>query len=155
MQALLIFQIIADVILCIAILFLLMRIGRNIGQAKPLVVDEKYLAELEKLIQGSRAEAEHFSRVMDESCLKFKDLAAHLEAQEAKLAERLQEVNRLEKCPPPPLDNTPGHDAGNKYGNVIALLKTGITVKEVALRSGLTEGEVSLIFELEKKKTES
>jgi deoxyadenosine/deoxycytidine kinase len=154
MQALLIFQIIADVVLCIAILFLLTRIGRNIGQARSPLLEEKYLAELGKLIQESHAEAEHFSRIMDESCIKFKDLAIHLEAQEAKLAERLREVNRqLEKAPPS--DSTHDHDADTKYGNIIALLKTGMTVKETAQQSGLTEGEVSLIFELEKKKTES
>ena len=151
MQSLLIFQIIADVFLCIAILFLLTRIGQNIGKAKTPVV-EKYIAELGKLIQESRAEAEHFSRIMDESCGKFKELAAHLETQEAKFAERLLEVNQqLEKCQP--WERAHDRDTGNKYGNIIALLKTGLTVKEVAQQSGLTEGEVSLIFELEKKKT--
>ena len=154
MQALLIFQIVADVFLCLAILFLLMRIGRNIGKAKSPVPAEKYLAELGKLIQESRAEAEHFSRTIDESCIKFRDLADKLETQEAKLAERLQEVHRQqEKCHSQ--DLAQASDAGNKYSNIIVLLKTGLTVKEVAQRSGLTEGEVSLIFELEKKKTES
>ncbi len=148
MQALMIFQIIADIVLCIAILFLLMRIGRNIGQAKPPVLDGTSLAELGRLIQESRAEAEHFSRIMDESCAKLKNLAAHLETQEAKLAEHRQEVNRqLEQSRLP--DRV--HDS-NKYTKVTALLKTGLTVKEVVQQTGLTEGEISLIFELEKKK---
>jgi DNA-binding NarL/FixJ family response regulator len=109
--------------------------------------------EISRGIQESRAEAELFSRTIDESCIKFKDLADKLETQEAKLAERLQEVHRQqEKCHP--LDPAQASDAGNKYSNIIVLLKTGLTVKEVAQRSGLTEGEVSLIFELEKKKTE-
>lgn len=154
MQELLIFQIVADVVLCIAILFLLTRIGRNIGPPRPPMLEEKYLAELGKLIQESHTEAEHFSRTMDESCIRFKDLAIHLEAQEARLAERLQGVNRqLEKAPP--LDSTHDQEADNKYSNIIALLKTGMTVKEAARQSGLTEGEISLIFELEKKKTET
>lgn len=154
MQALMIFQIIADIVLCIAILFLLMRIGRNIGQAKPPVLDDASLAELGRLIQESRAEAEHFSRVMDESCAKLKNLAAHLETQEAKLAEHRQEVNRqLEQSRLP--EGAPDHDVSNKYTNVSALLKMGLTVKEAARQTGLTEGEISLIFELEKKKTGS
>ncbi len=148
MQALMIFQIIADIVLCIAILFLLMRIGRNIGRAKPPVLDDTSLAELGRLIQESRAEAEHFSRIMDESCAKLKNLALHLETQEAKLAEHRQEVNRqLEQSRLP--DGV--HDS-NKYTKVSALLKTGLTVKEVVQQTGLTEGEISLIFELEKKK---
>lgn len=152
MQGLLIFQIIADFFLCAAIIFLLMRIGRNIGKASPpVVVEEKYLTELGKLIRESRAEAEHFSRTIDESSRIFRDLSSHLEAQETKLAERLQEVNRqLESSPP--TGSTPVNDAVNKYGNVAAILKEGMTIKEAAQRSGLTEGEVSLIFELEKKK---
>jgi len=152
MQSLLIFQIIADVVLCLAILFLLTRIGRNIGQTKAPVVEEKYLAELGRLIQESRAEAEQFSRTMDESCLKFRELALNLERQEARLAERLQEATRqLEKSSQP--DMTQDQQAGNKYGHAIALFRTGISIRETAQRTGLTEGEVSLIFELEKKKT--
>ena len=153
MQALLIFQIVADVVLCLAILFLLMRVGRNIGTSKTSVVAEKYLAELGNLIQKSRAEAEHFTRTIDESCIKFNDLALHLEEQERKLAERLQEINRQEICHHQ--DSAPMPDDSNKYTDIRALLNTGLTVKEVAQRSGLTEGEVSLVFELEKKKTGS
>jgi hypothetical protein len=162
MQALLIFQIVADVVLCIAIVFLLTRIGRNIGQARAPLGDEQYLAELGLLIKESHAEAEHFSRTLDESCAKFKDLAVHLEEQEARLALRLQEVNRQlkggqspDKTPDKAPGQTPDQEAGSKYANIIALLKTGLTVKEAARQSGSTEGEVALIFELEKKKTES
>jgi len=154
MQALLIFQIIADVVLCIAILFLLMRIGRNISQTRSPVVEEKYLAELGTLIQASRAEAEHFAQIIDESCIKCKDLAIHLEEKEAKLAARLHDVDRQLGNSPPPA-GLPEQERGDKYGNISALLKTGMTVKEAAQQSGLTEGEVTLIFELEKKKTES
>jgi hypothetical protein len=154
MQALLIFQIVADVVLCVAIIFLLTRIGRNMGQPGAPVVEEKYLAELGKLIEESRTEAEHFSRTMDESYMKFKELSYNLEMQEAKLAQRLQEADRqLEKCHPP--DGIPDQAADDKYGKVIASLKTGLSVREVSQRTGFTEGEVSLIFELEKKKTES
>ena len=152
MQGLLIFQIIADVILGIAILFLLTRLGRTIGRAKAPVGEDKYLAELGQLIRDSRAEAEHFSRTIEESCIKFKELASNLETQEAKLAQRLEAADQqLAKCYPAGMVQDP--DSGDKYSQVISLLRTGVTVREAAQRFSLTEGEVSLIFELDKKKS--
>ncbi len=154
MQSLLVFQIIADVVLCLAILFLLMRIGRNIGGPNPPGIDAKYLLEFRELIQESRNEAARFTLTMEESYQKFKELALELEEKERSLARLFHEVKgQFEKFETLTGPRDTGVHTG--YDLVLTLLKAGASAKEIAQKSGLTEGEVSLILDLENKRKET
>ncbi len=153
-QSLLVFQIAADVVLLVAVLFLLWRIGRNVGRAGSLPLDEQYLSDLRRLIEESRGEAARFSRTMEESCQKFKDLAAHLGEKEANLAGLIAEAKRILARVDMP-EGRRGGNSGSGYEQVVKLLQAGLPVSEAAGQSGLTEGEVSLILDLEKKKRET
>ena len=53
-KTILIFQLIADILLCIAFLFLLLRIGRNIQRHGIAAADDRYLSEFKKLLQDSQ-----------------------------------------------------------------------------------------------------
>lgn len=152
-QELFVCQIVADVILCIFILFISMRLGRNIRQAAAPVFSEKALAELRKLIQESRDEAERFSHAVDDSCRTFRELAIKLEDKETRLVGLIQEVKgRVEKfeqdaAPPyPPVEAT---DPKAKYRQIIKAFKAGTAIKDIAQSSGLPEGEVALVIGLE------
>ncbi len=146
-QSLFIFQIIADGVLCLVILFFLIRLGRNIGKAGTPALEEKHLAEFRKLIQESREETGRFSRTMEESCRKFRDLGAALADGEARLAGLIQEAKRLQS--PDHRDIAAGDDP---YEPILQAFRKGTGVKEIARQSGLTEGEVSLIIDLDNKK---
>ncbi|MCG6536075.1 MAG: hypothetical protein L7F78_15590, partial [Syntrophales bacterium LBB04] len=81
----LIFQIIADVALCIAVLFLLISIGRKVNKANPRAVDGEHLVEFQKLLGQSQQDAALFFAKLDESFSKFQDLTLQLDEKEERL----------------------------------------------------------------------
>lgn len=152
MQELFICQIVADVILCFFILYMSMRLGRNIGKSAAPVWREESLLEFRKLIQESRDEAERFARSMDDSCRTFRELAIKLEEKELRLAGLIHDVKRhVEKSEKEdtPLSPSCEPDLKAKYEQIIKAFKTGTAIKEIAQSSGLPEGEVALVIGLE------
>ncbi len=154
-QIILVIQIIADVVLCIAVLFLLIRIGRKVASSHTSVMDEKYLLEFKNLLAESHAAAAGFFRTLDANCEKFKELAADLEAKEKSLTALLQEAQRK-------LENfsrigiaPDSYFSEQKYDLIMKLLGQGVSEAEMSKRSGLTAGEISLIIDLERKRREA
>ena len=152
-QTILIFLIIADVVLCIAVLFLLVRIGKNISRPQSPVHDEKHLLEFQRLLGESQDAAAGFFRILDANCNKFKELASELEEKEKTLAALMREAQKNMgefKL----IGGAGAPFSEGRYDPVMGLLKEGLSTEEIAARSGLPAGEVSLIVELERKKSE-
>src|SRR3990172_1502853 len=150
-KTILIFQLIADILLCIAFLFLLLRIGRNIQRHGIAAADDRYLSEFKKLLQDSQNDAARFFLKVDESIEKFKELALSLERKEESLKMLVQDVQWQEdKC------GTMGRaiyeiSSEKRHDQIMKLLETGLTAEQIAGCTGLTIGEVMLFVDLEKK----
>lgn len=158
MQALLIFQIIADIVLCGVIVFLLMRFGKVLDKSRPPLIDEKSLLEFQKLIAESREETAHFARALSEGCRKINDLALNLERDKKELIELMRSLEERGKQREEAGAVSAGcadKEEGTVYRRVLEMLATGMSVKEAAQRSGLTEGEVDLVRELKQRKEET
>ncbi len=155
MQALFIFQIFADAVLGIAVLFVFLRIRRTMSEAQPVAISSGQLVEFQKSLEQSRDEAAHFFRKLDESFAKFQELATSLEGKEERLNRLVEEVRiqcaRLEEL------GRAGEEQARepKYQKVLQLRATGLSSEEIAERSGLTVGEVALIVNLENSKKEA
>lgn len=154
LPSIVIFQIIADVVLCIAVLFMLLRIGRIISTSHTQAISNENLSAFQKSLDASREDAAHFFHRLDESYTKFKELAMSLEREEERLKALIEEVQghgeRFEKM---------GHAADHQsveltYQRIMRFLDDGLSIEEIAERSGLTAGEVVLISNLESKKKE-
>lgn len=150
-KTILIFQVIADIVLCIAFLFLLLRIGKNVQRRTLSVADDRYLSEFKKLLQDSQDDAARFSLKLDEGLEKFKELASSLEQKEESLKQLVHDVcrqgNQVE------ITGSAIDDVSRekRHDQIMRLLETGLTVEQIAGCTGLAIGEVTLIVDLEKK----
>jgi hypothetical protein len=151
-QSTLSLQIIADVVLCLAIVFLLLRLRRTINEAKAPVIDEKSLLQFRQLLAESQIDGERLFRTIDESYRKFQELAISLEVREERLRALVEEINRRTEA----VDITehPGDEQAckKKYESIMNFLKEGLPLEEIAARTGITSGEILLIADLEKIK---
>jgi CRP-like cAMP-binding protein len=150
---LLTFQLIADAVLCAAIIFLFAMVNREIKK-RGSGVPAGDLAQFKRLIAESQAAAENLIRAMEESRKILKDVAYTAEGKERQLRNLVAVTeNRLLTAGSTDPGNT--ENAGDRYGTALDLVRQGLTEKEIAQRLGLTEGEVSLIIELDRRKNES
>lgn len=148
-QTILISLIFADAVLCIAVLFLLARILKNINRPQSPVHDGEQLLEFQRLLGESQDAAAGFFRTLDINCNKFKELASELEEKERSLTALIREVQK--KSGEFKLISGDAGDPSSeeKHNSVKELLRAGLSVEEIAARSGLPAGEVSLIIDLE------
>jgi hypothetical protein len=152
MQSTLLFQIIADVVLCLAIAFLLMRLPRAINQAKAPVIDEKSFFQFRQLLAESQINGERFFRTIDEGYRKFQELAIGLEIQEEKLRVLVEEIKKITETVDLKEHLGDEKDCKKKYESIMNFLKEGFPLEEIAERTGITSGEIALIVDLEKIK---
>jgi hypothetical protein len=148
-QSTLFLQIIADIILCLVIVYLLFRLRGNLNKKEAIVIDDKSLLQFRQLLEESQADGERLFRTIDESYRKFYELAQNLEVHEEKLRALVEEIKGKTET----LDltgYTGGHDSKEQYEPIIKLLKEGIAFDEIAVRTGITSGEISLIADLER-----
>jgi hypothetical protein len=145
-------QIIADMVLCLAIVFLLLHLRKAINKAKAPLIDEKSLLQFRQLLAESQINGERLFRTIDESYRKFQELAIGLEIQEEKLRVLVEEIKKRTEADA--LTEHPGDekDCKKKYESIMNFLKEGFPLEEIAERTGITSGEISLIVDLEKIK---
>lgn len=151
-QAILIFQIIANVVLCGAILFLLLRIERTVNKANAPVTDEKSLLQFQQLLTESRDDADRFSRTLDESYRKFQELAISLEVREERLRSLVEEIKRRTETVEMTEHAGDEQACEKKYEPIMKFLEEGLPLEEIVERTGITSGEILLIDDLEKAK---
>ncbi|HLA27721.1 MAG TPA: hypothetical protein VJZ49_07480 [Syntrophales bacterium] len=149
-QTILIFLIFADAVLCIAVIFLLARLGKNISRPQAPVHDGEQLLEFRRLLGESQDAAAGFLRTLDINCNKFKELASELEEKERSLTALIREMQK--KSGKFKLIGGDADDPSSekKHNSVKDLLRAGLSLEEISARSGLPAGEVSLIIDLER-----
>ncbi|MHB8090666.1 MAG: hypothetical protein ACYDH8_03535 [Syntrophales bacterium] len=142
-------QIIADLIFCLIIVFLLARLRKSFDREKSPAIDQELFLKLQNLINQSQGDSERFLGSLDENCRRFEKLALSLEAREKQLAALLKEIDLKIGQSEPPKRNNPEAAGDRDYTSISGLLKRGLSVEEIAERTGVPSGEISLIVDLE------
>jgi hypothetical protein len=138
------------VVLCLAILFLLLRMGRTKNETKSPVIDQKSLLQFKQLFAESRGDADRFLSTLDESYRKFQELATRLEIREGRLRALVEEINRKTEKFETAEQVRDEQSPAKKYERILKLLEEGLPLEEIAEKTGITSGEISLIDHLEK-----
>jgi hypothetical protein len=205
-QFLLALQLISDIVLFVAVIFLLAIVGRSSWKrntAPPIPIDKQTIAEMERLISESQAATAHLIRAMDESRRALREAVCEVEEKDFRRVERKAAAGKAEAArlpaaarrqpapgPDSPAVPEPGSAGGGRgkalvpspengrgnghalkqggsksngeadtassadYQNVIEMARNGMSEKEIIEQSDLTEAEISLVLELNRKRNE-
>jgi len=152
-QTLLIFQIVADIILCVAILFLLWVIRKSVRQPKN-VIDKDSLNDFRRLLDESQIFGTHFLQALEDGRDVLREIASTLSAREKVIRNLIhqseEQIEKLKDAKTPKESSQPA--TGNIYSDVVNLARQGLTNREISKVSGLAEGEVELIVDLAHKR---
>jgi len=142
-------QIFADLVLFFAIVFLVRTVNKEIKK-RSFAIDADPLPEFKKLIEDSRHSADYLLQTLNESRKSLKEIAYALDEKEKKLKILIEESDS--KFEEMKLDDS---NRGERYEEVINLAEQGLSEKEMANMLNLTEGEIRLILDLDRKKNEN
>ncbi|NIA11262.1 MAG: hypothetical protein GWP10_16450 [Nitrospiraceae bacterium] len=139
-------QIFTDLALLCAIIFLLRLVNKKINK-ESVGIDKKSLEEFKKLIKESRDSSDYLFHALNEGRKSFKEIAYALDEKEKRLKFFLETADSKFKD----IES----DRGEKYKEVIRLAKQDLSEKEIAHVLHLTEGEICLILNLDRKRNEN
>lgn len=148
-------QIVADIILCIAIVVLLIIVTREIKKRNS-DLDPAALDEFKSLIEESRRSADYLLQTLDEGRRSFKESAYALDEKEKRLKFVME--NSPESTPkisPSELVMKNNDNHWKKYEQVISMVERGLAPKDIAHALNVSEGEINLIVGLNRKKNEN
>ena len=138
-------QILADIALCLAIVFLIRAANKEIKK-RPQGIGAKNFSEFSKLIEDSRRSTNDLFHALNE----VKDLAYVLNEKENQLKALIKESDAISE------DRKSGDSSSEKkYEDVIKMAGQGLAEKEIADTLNLSEGEICLILDLQRKKNEN
>jgi|APFre7841882724_1041349.scaffolds.fasta_scaffold272621_1 ATP-dependent protease HslVU (ClpYQ) peptidase subunit len=136
-----------------AILFLLWRLKRDIEKYRPLA-DGSVMNHLLKIMADSQEFADGFVMQMEENKHALNKLARQLAEKERSLAVLVDQAEAAIKK----INSGQGDSATvlseKRYDDVINLVQQGMNQEEASKQSGLTEGEIDLIMELARARSE-
>ena len=145
-------QVVADVVICIAVVFIITRINQDL---KKRLSFEKTMAALQRLITESQKATAGLLEAMEESKKALRDMSLSIDEKEARLNRLIERANshidKLDKTSAGIEEVLPG----KKYDDVIRLAGQGFTPAEISDSLGLSEGEIRLIVDLSRRRSES
>jgi hypothetical protein len=139
---------IADVILCIAIIILIVIVNREIKKRRG-GSDENSLMEFRNLLNESQVSTNHLLEVMNDSRKALKEIAYILDEKEGKLRALVEESRIEYEKLVAAVTHADKDKMDKRYEEVIAMVKQGLAKKEICQKLELTEGEIDLIIELD------
>ena len=145
---------IADVILCLAIIILIVIINREIKKRRG-GPDENSLMEFRNLLNESQVSTNHLLEVMNDSRKALKEIAYVLDQKEGKLRSLVEESRIEYEKLVAAVPHTDKDKLDKRYEEVIAMVKQGLTKKEICQKLELTEGEIDLIIDLDSTRHKS
>lgn len=150
---LLTFQLVADAVLCIAIVFLFAIVNREIKK-RGSGINANALSEFNRLIVASQGATENLLQAMDESRKILKEISYAIDEKERRLRTLLEASEARVPAWKEEGRGDPGASADDRYEKALKMVEEGLTEREIAERLGLTEGEVGLIVGLNRRKNE-
>lgn len=154
LQTIFLFQIITDLVFCLIIFFLLVRLRGAIDKNKRPVIDPDLFLDLQNLISRSQNDSERFMESLDESCRKLNELSIRLENRANDLTALLKEVDRKEERLSANTNQYPGNQNKKDQDEIFRYLAEGLSAGEIAGRTGLAVGEIELMINLKRLKNE-
>jgi CHAT domain-containing protein len=146
-------QIMVEAVFLGAILFLLWRLKRDIEKYRPLA-DGSVMNHLLKIMADSQEFADGFVTQMEENKQALNRLSRQLDEKEKRLAVLVDQAEAAIKK----INSGQGDSATvlyeNRYDDVMNLVQQGMNQEEASKQSGLTEGEIDLIMELARARSE-
>ena len=150
-QLLLTCLLITDLILCLAIIILVLMFNREIKKRRS-GPDENTFLEFRKLLDESQTSTNHLLEVMNESRKALKEIAYVLNEKEGQLRVLVEESkNEYEKLKSR-VNHTDADTLDKRYEDVIAMVRQGLSTKEISQKLELTVGEIDLIVDLDRTK---
>lgn len=147
-------QAVADVVLCAAVVFILGKVNRELKR-RPAGIDSGSIAELKRVIEDSRNATTALIGAMEESKKALRDISRSIDEKEARLRDLMEtasaRIDKLEGAEA--VAGETRRDGGND--EVIRLARQGFTPAEIAGTLGLAEGEVRLILDLARRRSDS
>ncbi|HTZ40563.1 MAG TPA: hypothetical protein VMB77_10410 [Syntrophales bacterium] len=145
-------QVVADVVLCIAVVFIITRVQQDL---KKRLSFEKTMGALHRLIVESQKTTAGLLEAMEESKKALRDMSLSIDEKEARLNRLIERatthIDKLDKTSAGIGEVLPG----KKYDEVLRLAGQGLPPAEISESLGLSEGEVHLIIDLSRRRSES
>lgn len=152
-QVFFIIQILADCALLVAIVFFIYRIHGE-SRRKPEGVDPGMLAEFRKFLVDCQNGSASLVQAMDEGKKALKEISRALDDKERRLKKIIEQSEiQLEKADPGPGTGVFAGEAG--FSEAVRMARRGMDLKEISKRLGLPEGEVSLILDLDRRRSDA
>jgi DNA-binding NarL/FixJ family response regulator len=155
-QSLLFFQILADFLLCFAIIFLLRQLNKKMVPLPPPspAVSEETMREFRTLLEESQHAANSFLESMEESRSKLREVVQLLDKKEKSCRDIIEQS--IASKDPRRNDAHEGKPSlpDNQFREILEMSRQGLSEQEISRRTGLSEGEVVLILDLERSKKE-
>lgn len=148
-QLLLACLLITDLILCLTIIILVIIFNREIKK-RHIGPDENALIEFRKLLDESQASTNHLLDVMNESRKALKEIAYVLNEKEGQLRVLVEESRSEYEKLKSRITHTETDTLDKRYEDVIAMVRQGLTTKEISQKLELTVGEIDLIIDLDR-----
>jgi ATP/maltotriose-dependent transcriptional regulator MalT len=145
---------VADVILCLAIIILIVIVNREIKKRRG-GPDENSLMEFRNLLNESQVSTNHLLEVMNDSRKALKEIAYVLDEKEGKLRALVEESRIEYEKLLAAVPHTNKDNLDKRYEEVIAMVKQGLSKKEICQKLELTEGEIDLIIDLDRTRHKS
>jgi hypothetical protein len=147
-------QIIIDIAFFISILILLRQLDKRIAKGS-YSVDVSIIDEYKKFIMDSQDSTNQFLKAVENSEHRLTRLAYQLDNKEKRLMGLIEQVEGLIKQVDSHQENgEPICSEADKYDRIIKMIQEGQGRDTVAKRIGVTEGEINLVMELEKTRTQ-
>lgn len=152
-QVFFIIQILADVAFLAVIVFFIYRIHEE-SRRKPAGVDPRMLAEFRKLLVECQNGSASLVQAMDEGKKALKEISRALDEKEVRLKKIIEQSEiQLEKATPVPGAGAFAGEAG--FSEAVRMARRGMGLREISKHLGLPEGEVSLILDLDRRRSEA
>lgn len=149
MPSLLYLQIIIDIAFFVVILLLLRQLNKRMAR-KP-GADDAAVAEFKKLVTDSQNSTDLFLRTVQESEERLNKLARQLDNREKRIVILIEKAESLIQQMASQQDKAESvGSGGEKYEQIVRMVRQGLSQEEVSKRLGITMGEIDLVVELEK-----
>jgi uncharacterized protein with von Willebrand factor type A (vWA) domain len=147
-----ILQLIIDLVLLLAVIFLLWRVNTNLK--KPLNQSHKEMMnDFKTVMAESQASSDRFLEALEKSRLALKEIALELDLKEKRVKALLEKNGENEASDEKKLSLVSNVD--DKYARVAEMIKGGCSQAQAAEATGFTEAEIGLIIDLYRTKNET
>ncbi len=146
-----ILQLVIDLALLAAVLFLLWRLNASVRN--PILKSHReMIQDLKAIMDESQTSSEAFLQSLEQSRLTLKELAMELDLKEKRVKSIL---SKAESVQPENGTNMPSGNTPDKYAQVVEMIRKGYSEAETARVTGFTEPEIGLIIDLYRVKNEN